>query len=294
MTMITVTHEREYDTLQKAESSKTYLRLYTAAFESGLVATLKPVNFTVFLTICSYMNAEGECNPTQDAILERCGLTKPTVIKAIDELTRTDINGVPLIRREIKYIKGKKASVYTINPVSQVAIFDGSVADVTKSKPEIIVRDKPKRKATTRTKPEVTISDLMEKEELNAPDVVKLFCLIYKDVYGEDLKVSFPRFSKLANDTLIGKYDAEQLKKMVDSYVRHYETQWATTDYPRPLLGGMCSFGGEKALQFAGDSIKTVKEYEALEAQAEADALKASELLASQLAKFKEAKKERE
>ncbi|MDI2586609.1 helix-turn-helix domain-containing protein [Psychrobacillus sp. NEAU-3TGS] len=104
-----------------------YVRLYLSAFRSGLVAKLKATNFTVFMTICSYMNEAGECWPTQEQIAESSGIGKTTVNKSVNELLAFKFKGKPLISRRMVQNGYFKNSVYTIHPISQVAIFGGQV-----------------------------------------------------------------------------------------------------------------------------------------------------------------------
>ena len=51
--MITVEFNKQVNLETKETTSNVYLRLYLSAFKSGLVAELKPTNFTVLMAICS-------------------------------------------------------------------------------------------------------------------------------------------------------------------------------------------------------------------------------------------------
>ncbi|MFP5303306.1 helix-turn-helix domain-containing protein, partial [Cobetia sp. SIMBA_158] len=119
--------KKEFDVTTKETSQQVYLRLYLSAFKSGLVSELKPTNFTVLLGICSYMDQNGECYPTQRQLAERCGVSKTTVNKAINELLEFKINNKPLLERKLVKQGLHKNSAYTVHPMSQVAIFGGEV-----------------------------------------------------------------------------------------------------------------------------------------------------------------------
>lgn len=120
--------------IDNTKKDEVYVRLYLSAFKSGLVAKLKATNFTVLMTICSYMNEDGECWPTQEQIAERSGIGKTTVNKAVNELLAFRFNDKPLISRKIVQRGYYKNSVYNVHPVSQVAIFGGQVENINDEK----------------------------------------------------------------------------------------------------------------------------------------------------------------
>ena len=82
--MFSVSIDKEYDVLKKEFNSTIYLRVYTSLFQAGIVKDLKPTNFTVLLAIASFMDAEGNCYPTQRQIADITGITTPTVNKAVN------------------------------------------------------------------------------------------------------------------------------------------------------------------------------------------------------------------
>lgn len=105
-----------------------YLRLYLSAFKDGLVADLGASNFVTLLTIASFMDKNGQCFPTQQQIADRMGVHVNTANRCINALLKYRVDGKPILSREKrKQVGGCFSSLYTIHPLSQVAIFDSKV-----------------------------------------------------------------------------------------------------------------------------------------------------------------------
>jgi hypothetical protein len=115
----------------KVEKQDIYLRLYLSAFKSGLVAQLPATDFKVFLAICSYMNEAGECYPSIQQIANLTGISKRTVQRSIKELLDFRFQGKPILTRQlVKEGNQFLRSNYKVNPISQVAIFNGEIESV--------------------------------------------------------------------------------------------------------------------------------------------------------------------
>jgi hypothetical protein len=116
---------------ENMDNQNYFLKLHLSFFRSGLAAKLKPLNTGVFLTICSYMNEQGECYPSVEQIAERSGVSKRTVIRSIKNLLEFRFYGKPILTRElIKDGDQILRSEYKVQPISQVAIFDGEIERV--------------------------------------------------------------------------------------------------------------------------------------------------------------------
>lgn len=260
--MITLEFKKQVNLETKKTTSDVYLRLYLSAFKSGLVADLKPTNFTVLLTICSFMDENGECYPTQRQIAERSGISKTTVNKAINELLEYRLNGKPIILREMVVMGTQKNSVYTVNPISQVAIFNGDVEEISNTAGE-----------NEETLAHQEIFD-------NAKQVADYFIYVYRDEYGSNPHINFARELSIVKKKIIGKYTHKQIKTMIDVGVREYKTRWKNDKFPRPTLAAIATFIGVQALGIEED---TEKEFEE-NVEATADGLEMNELALSRLA----------
>lgn len=240
--MITVEFNNQVNLETKETTKDIYLRLYLSAFKSGLVAELKPTNFTVLMTICSFMDENGECYPTQRQIADRCGISKTTVNKAINELLEFRLNDKPLILRELVVNGTQKNSVYTVNPISQVAIFKGEVEEIPVS-------------------PVATEEDPANNERFeNARQVSDYFISVYRDVYGSIPNINFGREVALVKKKWMGTYTDAQIKTMIEVGVKEYENRWKSLKFPRPTLGGIVSWIGEQALAIHQDTNKEFEE----------------------------------
>lgn len=240
--MITVAVEKEYDVTTKEMSQQVYLRLYLSAFKSGLVAELKPTNFTVLLGICSYMDENGECYPTQRQLSERCGVSKTTVNKAINDLLEFKINGKPLLERKIIKEGLYKNSAYVVHPMSQVAIFGGEV--------DTSIED------STNTSTDVSTDTKFK----IARDVSDYYISVYRDVYGVSPNINYARELSIVKKKWLGKYTDSQIQQMIETGVREYDSRWKSPKFQRPTLSMLTGWLGEQALGLASNTDKEFEE----------------------------------
>jgi hypothetical protein len=113
------------------ENKEIFLKLYLSSFTSGLTAALGPVNSVIFLCICSFMSEGGECHPSIRQIAKYCGVSKRTVTRSIKELIEFRVDGKPILTRE--FIKDGDQILYTkykVQPISQIAIFNGEIESI--------------------------------------------------------------------------------------------------------------------------------------------------------------------
>ena len=86
-----------------------YLYLSTDQLRSGLIRNLgndevknkgasAAINFAVLLAIAAHMNYKGKAFPSQRRICAMTGLSRTTVIKAINDLQDIKIGGKPILR----------------------------------------------------------------------------------------------------------------------------------------------------------------------------------------------------
>ncbi|MFD9628600.1 helix-turn-helix domain-containing protein [Peribacillus muralis] len=222
-------------------TDEVYLRLYLSAFKSGLLKELKPTNSMVLLAICSFMNEEGECYPTQEQIAERVGVSKPTVNKSINDLLKFEFNGKPLISREIIQKGYFKNSFYKVNPITQVAIFGSEVETVS-------------------TKVSTDTSTSSEAKFKVAKDVGQVYMNVYQEVYGVQPNIVYARDYTQVKNKWLGKFTDSQIETMIQTGVREYDKRWKGPKFPRPSLSALVSWIGEQALGLASDNDKEFKE----------------------------------
>jgi Helix-turn-helix domain len=244
--------------MKKEFNSEIYLRVYTSLFQAGIVKDLKPTNFTVLLAIASHMDADGNCFPTQRQIAELTGITAPTVNKAVNELLEFKVNGNPILKRELVQVGQFKNSYYTVNPISQIAIFDGQVKE--------IETDLLKKVELNNNQNNISSTNKEGTESLfkNSKEVATYFLDQYKEKYNVQASIAWQRDLSLIKKKLIGTYSDEQIKKMIDTVISDYDSRWAKPSFPRPTISMMCSWLGEQALAVAENGEKEFKELEEL------------------------------
>lgn len=236
-----------YNAINKEYSNDIFLRVYVSAFTEGLVAKLKPSNFVVFLAVCSFMDAKGECYPTQRQIAERTGLSKTTVNRAITDLLAFEVNDQPILQRRLVGQNGN--SVYTVLPIGQIAIFDQGIEKI--EQPETEVNDE-KTAASDGNE-----SKTIEKTEFKtAKDVLAYYAGVYRNVYGVNPNIRWPAETALVKKKWLGTYTDEQIRQMINISVAEYDQRWKNSKFPRPTMSGIVSWIGETALAFKLDEEK--------------------------------------
>lgn len=267
--MFTVSIDKEYDIMNKEFNSSIYLRVYTSLFQAGVVKDLKATNFTTLLAIASFMDAEGNCYPTQRQIAEITGMSTPTVNKAVNELLEYKVGGKNIITREFVQQGQFKNSYYTVNPLSQIAIFDGQVEEIETSEPDLL-----KNLALnniTSISPNSLKEDIDTVKEIeqvdsepftfkNAKEVAVYFLQKYQEQYGVQCNIAWQRDVSLIKKKLIPVYSDIQIKQMIDMVIGEYDTRWKKPAYPRPAIYMLCNWIGEQALAFIEDGQKELDE----------------------------------
>lgn len=268
--MFTVSIDKEFDVLKKEFNSTIYLRVYTSLFKAGVVRDLKPTNFTVLLAIASHMDADGNCYPTQRQIAELTGLSTPTVNKAVNELLDFKVNDKPILKRELVQVGQFQNSYYTVNPLSQIAIFDGQIQEIETSedltetyllKKSMSVPLKNLELNNNQNNNNQLLKDSTEEPQFkNAKDVVTYFLQKYQEHYGVQANVAWQRDMSLVKKKIVGKYSDVQIKQMIDTTITEYDSRWKKPAYPRPTISAMCSWLGDVALAIVEDQQKELKE----------------------------------
>ncbi|WP_235848494.1 helix-turn-helix domain-containing protein [Litchfieldia alkalitelluris] len=96
------------------------------AVHSGLIADMGPERWQTLCTIAAFMNANGECYPTQYMIADRLKVKRETANRRIKSLCEYRWNGKPLVVKEqVRKTETQQWDNvrYTILPVSHLAIF---------------------------------------------------------------------------------------------------------------------------------------------------------------------------
>lgn len=259
--MFSISFDTELNQATNAIDNSVYLRVYSSMFTSGLVANMGIHNFATLLVIASYMNEKGECYPTQVQLAERLGVHKNSVNKYVNNLLAIRVNDKPVITREIvNQGRGRVSSFYKIQPLSQIAIFDGEVTNL----------------VTQSEEPGIQTESI--DTEMKPKDVLTLYCQKYEETYGVRYNPSYGRdYNQLKK--LISNYKPEQIRKIIDIGIGEYDKRWKTAKFPRPSVGAVSTWVANHVMEIADQYEEQDKKFEESQAkEAETDAALSSKL----------------
>ena len=124
--VIEVAIEKSFDILEKSWESRVFTKLYHSLRTSGLLAKLSDKNFRTLVCLSTFMDAEGRCYPSQEALAKALGISRTAVTKRMKSLLSFGWNGKTLVSaRKVRSLTGKfDNTIYTILPESSLRIFD--------------------------------------------------------------------------------------------------------------------------------------------------------------------------
>lgn len=118
--------EKSFDVVGKSWESKVFTKLYHSLRTSGLLAKLSDKDFKTLICLSTFMDAEGHCYPSQDALAKALGISRTAVTRRMRSLLSFRWNGKKIVSaRRVRGGKGMfENTVYTILPESSLRIFD--------------------------------------------------------------------------------------------------------------------------------------------------------------------------
>ena len=118
--------ENSFDILRKSWENRVFTKLYHSLRTSGLLARLSDKDFRTLVCLSTFMNAEGNCFPSQEALAKALGSSRTAVTKRMKSLLAFRWQGNPLVSaRKVRSNNGKfDNTIYTILPESSLRIFD--------------------------------------------------------------------------------------------------------------------------------------------------------------------------
>lgn len=193
---------QDYDVINQACVESRNVKVNTQSIQAGLIKQIGATEFAVLMAIASFCDVEGEAFPSQRTLSEITGLSLPTVNKAVGRLLETNVNGVPVIARELESMGSKKRfSVYNL----------------------YVKEEEAEKKKTAR-------------------DYVARFKYMFEEKYGFPYVVNYGRDTSLVKKKLMPDFDEEQIETILDYVIEHYEKKWANTKYPYPTITMICSW----------------------------------------------------
>lgn len=242
--LFSVSHNKEFNLANGETISNVYVRVYTTLFTSGLVAKMGANRFTTLMALASYMDAQGECYPTQIQLGEVMGVHKNTINKYINELLEFEIDNKPLVTRtKVNRGQGKISSYYKIHPLSQLAKFAGNIEPISTNNEDSLITEvsddsiPPVSDVITVTNKNHLITNNSEAIVVtNAKNAIQYFQQVYREVYGVNYTVSsYAREGKIMKDKVITP-NPELAKDIIYTAVKMYDDLFKNPKYPRPSI----------------------------------------------------------
>ena len=129
--LVSIEIQKELDVFSKKWEDRVFVKLYVAARTSGLMAAMSDRDWKTLSVLATFMNAKGECFPSQAMIARALGINRGTANERIQSLARFRFDGKPvlLVKKQNRASKNGTrfaANHYTILPVTKLEIFDGT------------------------------------------------------------------------------------------------------------------------------------------------------------------------
>ncbi|WP_368264086.1 helix-turn-helix domain-containing protein [Enterococcus innesii] len=212
------------DVVSGSQHFQVELCLSVDQIKQGLIKEIGCRNFAVLLAIAAFMDIQtSRAFPNVEEIAEITGLSKPTVIKSIQELEKVEIAGKPIIKKiKVSTSAGHFKSIY---------FFTGE-----------------------------TVSEVPK--EFTAKDAIALFCEYYEQEYGISYNVHWSREVSIVRNKLISQYSEEQLREIIRIAVTKYSMFSNAPEYPTPTIGMLCTWLANKAAGMLWQEQKEQQEYQ--------------------------------
>jgi predicted transcriptional regulator len=279
--MFSISFDKEMNKYTNEVESQVYLRVYTSMFTSGLVSEMGIQNFATLMAVSSYMNEDGECFPTQRQLAERMGVHRNSVNRYINALLEFRVNDKPIVTREIvSQAKGRVSSFYKIHPLSQIAIFNGQVENISTKE---VQDEAPIIDNASHQKEDLTITTKLKpiNKKYTAKDLITIFVNKYREVYGVNFNPSWGRDMSLMKK-LQGRYEDEQIVEIIEIAIEDYDDKWKSAKFQRPTIGAIVSFIADQVVA----TIEERKEQDVQFAEYESKADEMDEKLNDKLSKL--------
>jgi hypothetical protein len=124
--LISVETQSEYNMTSGKSETRIFVKMYVDAVHSGLIADLGPERWQTLCVIAAFMDANGECYPTQFAIAQRLNIRRETANRRIKALCDYRWQGRAVVQKvqARDFDKQTWDNVrYTILPISGLEIF---------------------------------------------------------------------------------------------------------------------------------------------------------------------------
>ena len=124
--LVTVQFETEVDVATGSREQRMFVKMYFAARDSGLLATMPDDLWKTLCCLATYMDENSHCYPGQVELARHLGVRREAVNKRVQRLLDFRFNGRPVISvTRDRMSQGRYGkNHYTLHPISSFAIFD--------------------------------------------------------------------------------------------------------------------------------------------------------------------------
>ncbi|MCR9095660.1 MAG: helix-turn-helix domain-containing protein [bacterium] len=127
--LVSVERQYETDVATGNTLSRMFVKMYFAARDSGLLADIGDIRWRTLCCLATYMDADGQCRPSQARVARDLGIGRQQANKRIRSLAAYRFEGRPVLRvektRRMTSSGGRWGNnVYSIQPISGLGIFD--------------------------------------------------------------------------------------------------------------------------------------------------------------------------
>ena len=125
--MLEVRIEKNFDVVEKSWDEKVFTKIYHSIRTSGLLAQLSDKDFRTLICLSTFIDSEGRCYPSQEALAKALGISRSAVAKRMKTLLAFRWHGKPLVHaKKVRCNNGSfENTVYTVLPEASLRIFDG-------------------------------------------------------------------------------------------------------------------------------------------------------------------------
>lgn len=111
--------------MSEKKETQIFVKFHVEAVHSGLVAALGPDLWQTLSVIAAYIDAKGECFPSQDLLAHRLGISRAAVNVRIQRLLsfRWNEEQILSVRKERGEGGQFARNVYTVHAASGLSIF---------------------------------------------------------------------------------------------------------------------------------------------------------------------------
>ena len=161
--LVTVEIQREIDLLSGAWAERTFVKLYVAARESGLLAAISDRDWKTLCTLATYMDGDGYCFPSQAELAAAMGCSRQMANERVKSLAGFRFRG----QQVLLVVKGERTAAggwarngYRVLPIARLRIYDDAGTEPDDSANDSAQAEGPavSRKLDTAATPRPTVS----------------------------------------------------------------------------------------------------------------------------------------